>query len=69
MLSEEFFRFGINVAVWREEQENLFDFEYFKTHFGNPDWGYFAFASARAGIYESSTGNYRYNFFDPSLRE
>lgn len=59
VLTEEFFKFGINVGVWREADGYV---PSFFTEFGNPSWGYFALASARAGVWNPGRGEYRYDF-------
>ena len=56
VLADEFFRFGINVGVWRAKARPLLGFP-------EPAWGTFAFASAKAGfLQDDAADHYTYGF-------
>ena len=59
VLSENFFTHGINVAVWKNNESDVFNM------FSYPNWGVFAIASARAALSDGSfnhNGKYLYQF-------
>ncbi|MFH1732426.1 MAG: pilus assembly protein TadG-related protein [Planctomycetota bacterium] len=63
-LTNDFLRFGINVAVWRDKdaamleggEKGVLRFNVFE----NPSWGYFAIASARCAFLDRSGGAYEW---------
>ncbi len=56
VLTDVFFRFGINVGVWREKAQPMLAFP-------EPAWGTFAFACAKAGfLQDESADRYTYGF-------
>jgi hypothetical protein len=67
-LTDDFLKFGINVAVWRDKDKPVLSggnkgvlrFNLFE----NPPWGYFAIASARAAFLDTTlaTPNWRATF-------
>ncbi len=65
VLAEDFFKFGVSVAVWRSPKQAPF----MAMLFPGPTSGSFAVASARAGFYDHDTDGYRYFFEDPEDRE
>ncbi len=62
VLGETFFRYGINVGTWKDKSKSLLGFT-------EPDWGTFAFASARAGILDRTTGLFKYGIADLVARD
>jgi hypothetical protein len=62
VLGETFFRYGINVGVWKDKTKSLLSFP-------EPDWGVFAFASARAGYLNRDTGLFTYGIADLIARD
>lgn len=65
VLTDVFFRFGINVGVWREKATPLLG-----SAFTNPAWGTFAFSSAKAGILQDETSSrYTYGFTNLADRD
>ncbi|MFH1023431.1 MAG: Tad domain-containing protein [Planctomycetota bacterium] len=65
VLTEDFFKFGINVAVWNAHPGAPVLNALYKA----PSWGYYAVASAKVGFYDYETGEYRYAFDDPDERK
>lgn len=61
VLSETFFRYGINVGVWKDKATPLLGFP-------EPEWGVFAFSSARAGFLNPTTGLFTYGIADLNAR-
>ena len=70
VLTESFFKFGINVGCWRPPEDYVPPFfasissvlaTGAPASFANPEWGFFAVASARAGLRKPS-GGFRYDF-------
>lgn len=62
VLGKTFFRYGINVGVWKDKSKSLLGFP-------EPDWGAFAFASARAGYLNRDTGLFTYGIADLVARD
>ena len=63
VLSEDYFKFGLNVAVYREPQGAA------KSGFTNPSWGYFKVASCRVGFLDESSGDWVFSFADQGTRQ
>ncbi len=61
VLTEDFFKFGINVAVWGEPAAVPAGLV------GNPDWGLFAVAGAKVGFRDPEDGNFVLKF--PSVED
>jgi hypothetical protein len=63
VLTEDFFKFGINVGVWGKPvgvPSNLLS---------NPDWGLFSLASARIGFYDPETQEFTTRFATEADRQ
>ena len=56
VLTEDFFKFGINVGVWSDVTGIV------QGLISNPDWGIFAVSSARIGFRDPATGNFTTRF-------
>jgi len=67
VLTEEFFKFGINVGVWREKESGVMS----RLLGWEPAWGVQATSSARAGLLDDSgdSGQWVYRFPDAASRE
>ncbi len=56
-LTDDFLKFGINVAVWRDKDNAMLERgDRGIRIFENPSWGYFAVASARCAFLDNSGG-------------
>ena len=69
-LSDDFFKYNINVGVWRSKDTPLLGKQSPGIPgYSNPDWGYYAIASGRIGFAEKSEGGgdaaWRFNFQTP----
>lgn len=66
VLSESLFRFGMNVGVWMEKGfwKGKTEEPLLPATFRDPEWGMFAFASARVALHEPD-GTLVCKFFDP----
>ena len=69
-VNEELFLYALTVGVWRDHRKRIHPERLFR----NPDWGYMAIASARAGFLESDSNDAtdevpHYRFTWPTRRE
>lgn len=67
VLTDDFFRFGVTVALWKEPTQDIVpEGQYSYKH---PSWGYFGIACARPGVYDSETNYMMYQFEDTDSRD
>lgn len=63
IISEDMFKYGLNVGVWKASGNKMASIG-----FSEPGWGYFAFATARAGVWDERSADYIYYFPDSASR-